>query len=94
MINEDIAGGKIVAKSYSLDRISLNLFLPKFSSQASRLVGVSVHGTATLTTRDANGNVLSTVTTSYAKVWGLAGDKGGGSYQLIFVDYTGLNPAP
>lgn len=94
VINQDIAGGKIVAKSYSLDRISLNLFLPKFSTQASRLVGVSVHGTTTLTTRDASGNVLSTVTTSYAKVWGLAGDKGGGGYQLIFVDYTGLNPAP
>jgi hypothetical protein len=94
VINQDIAGGKIVAKSYSFDRISLDLFLPKFSTQASRLVGVSVHGTATLTTRDATGKVLSTVTTTYAKAWGLAGDRGGGSYQLIVVDYTGLNPAP
>ncbi len=94
VINQDIAGGKIVAKSYHLDRISLDLYLPKFSTQASRLVGVSVHGTATLTTKDATGKVLSTVTTPYDKAWGLAGDKGGGSYQLIVVDYTGLNPAP
>jgi hypothetical protein len=94
VINQDIAGGKVVAKSYSIDQVSLNLFLPKFSSQASRLVGVSVHGKTTLTTRDSTGKVLSTVTTAYAKVWGLAGDRAGGSYQLIVVDYTGLNPAP
>jgi hypothetical protein len=55
---------------------------------------VNVRGTTTLTIRDATGKVLSVTTTSYAKVWGLAGDKGGGGYQLIVVDYTGLNPAP
>jgi hypothetical protein len=94
VINQDVAGGKTVAKSYSFSQISLNLFLPKFSTQASRLVGVDVRGTATLTTRDATGKVVSTVSTSYAKVWGLAGDTSGGSYQLIVVDYTGLSPAP
>lgn len=94
VINQDIAGGKTVEKTYSFDQISLNLFLPKFSTQASRLVGVSVHGTTTLTTKDATGAVLSKVTVPYSKVWGLAGDKSGRGYQLIIVDYTGLNPAP
>ena len=41
VINGDIAGGKIIQKTYSYDKVSLNLYLPKFSSQASRLVGVT-----------------------------------------------------
>ncbi len=93
VINGDIAAGKIVQKTYSFDSISLELFLPKFATQAARLVGVHLHGTATLTTRDAAGNVLSQTSTSYDKTWGL-GSTQGGTYQVIFVDYTGLAPAP
>ena len=93
VINQDIAANTIIQKTYSFDRISLQLFLPKFSSQAARLVGVTLHGTSVLTTRDAAGNVLSQTSSTYAKSWGLGGGKGG-SYQVIFVDYTGLAPAP
>jgi hypothetical protein len=93
VIKQDIAGGKIVQKTYSFDQISLNLFLPKFSSQGARLVGISLHGTATLITRDASGNLVSQSSSPYAKIWGLA-PGAPGSNQLIFVDYTGLAPAP
>ena len=92
VIKQDIAGGKIVEKSYIFDTIGLQLFLPKFSSQGARLVGISLHGTSTLTTRDAAGNVLSKTTSPYAKVWGL--QPNGNGNQLIFVDYTGLALAP
>jgi hypothetical protein len=88
VINQDIADGKIIQKTYSFDQVSLRLFLPKFTSQASRLIGVSLHGTATLTTRDASGNVVSQATAPYSKSWGLA--KG----QVIVNDYTDLAPAP
>ena len=60
-----------------------------------------MHGIATLTTRDASGNVLSKTTSTYSKTWGLGGtpqditgDPTAGSYQVIQVDYTGLTPAP
>jgi len=56
VVNQDISGGKIIQKTYSFDKVSLNLFLPKFSSQASRLVGVTLHGTNTFIARDASGN--------------------------------------
>jgi Na+-translocating ferredoxin:NAD+ oxidoreductase RnfD subunit len=92
VIKQDIADRKIVQKTYSFDQISLQLFLPKFSSQGARLIGVSLHGTATLTTRDASGKVLSQSSSPYAKVWGLAGSPG--TTLLIFVDYTGLALAP
>jgi hypothetical protein len=91
VIKQDIAAKKIVQKTYSFDRISLQLFLPKFSSQAARLVGVTLHGTSILITRDTSGNVLSQSSSTYAKSWGLFGD---GPYQIIFVDYTDLAPAP
>jgi hypothetical protein len=94
VINQDIASGKIVQKVYSFESITLQLFLPKFATQASRLIGVTLHGTATLITRDASGNVLSQASAAYDKSWGLGGSVSGGSYQLIFVDYTGLAPAP
>jgi hypothetical protein len=94
VINQDIASGKIIQKVYSFDSITLQLFLPKFATQASRLIGVTLHGTATLITRDASGKVLSQTSASYDKSWGLGGSVNGGSYQLIFVDYTGLAPAP
>jgi hypothetical protein len=93
VINTDIAAGKIIQKTYSFDQVSLRLYLPKFSSQASRLIGVSLHGTATLTTRDAAGNVLSQTSTPYAKSWGV-GASSADSPQLIINDYTDLNPAP
>ena len=72
-----------------MDRVQLNLFLPKFSTQASRLVGVTLHGTTTLITRDASGKVLSQQTLAYAKSWGLDQVTSG----LIINDYTDLNPA-
>jgi hypothetical protein len=93
VINQDIAAGKIIQKTYSFDKVSLNLFLPKYSSQASRLVGVTLQGTTTLTTRDASGNVLSQTSTSYSKSWGLD-TSSTGSYQLLINDYTDLAPAP
>jgi hypothetical protein len=93
VINQDIAAGKIVQKTYSFDQVSLRLYLPKFSSQAARLIGVSLHGTATLTTRDASGNVVSQASSPYAKSWGLAG-KDPGINQVIINDYTDLATAP
>jgi hypothetical protein len=94
VIKTDIAAGQIVQKTYSFDGISIQLFLPKFATQAARLVGVTLHGTATLTTRDASGKVLSQTSSAYAKSWGVGYGKGGPTNQLIFVDYTGLAPAP
>jgi Na+-translocating ferredoxin:NAD+ oxidoreductase RnfD subunit len=93
VINQDIAAKKIILKTYRFDSVSLQLFLPKFATQASRLVGVTLRGTATLTTLDASGRVLSRTSSPYNKSWGLNGTPVGG-HQLIFVDYTGLAPAP
>ena len=93
VISQDITDGKIIQKTYSFDQVSLRLYLPKFSSQAARLVGVSLHGTTTLTTRDASGNLLSQTSSTYAKSWGLSGGKDG-SNQLIINDYTDLAAAP
>jgi hypothetical protein len=101
VIKQDIAAKKFVQKTYVIDQLSLQLYLPKFATQASRLEGIYVHGTQTLTTRDASGVVLSKATSTYAKTWGLggtpqdiSGDLSAGSYQLIQIDYTGLAPAP
>jgi hypothetical protein len=95
VLNDDVAGGKSVQKTYTFDQIKITLWLPKFSGQAARLVGVSLHGTSTLITRDASGNVLSQTTTSYSKAWGLQYDSNYPN-QLIAIDYTfqGLAPAP
>ena len=95
VINEDIAAGKIVTKTYSFDQVTLKLYLPKFSSQAARLIGVSLHGTATLTTRDASGNLVSQTSSVYAKSWGLLDNHppGGGGSPIIN-DYTDLAAAP
>jgi Na+-translocating ferredoxin:NAD+ oxidoreductase RnfD subunit len=90
VINQDIAAGKSVQKTYSFDRVELKLYLPKFSTQASRLVGVLLHGSTTLITRDASGKVLSQQTLSYDKSWGLSGDP---ANDLIINDYTDLKPA-
>ena len=92
MISQDVAAGKIIQKTYSFDRVQLQLFLPKFSTQARRLIGVSLHGTTTLITRDASGHVLSQQTQAYAKSWGLGGTNGG-TNEVIATDYTDLTPA-
>jgi hypothetical protein len=93
VIKDDIGGGKIIQKTYSFDKVALNLFLPKFSSQASRLVGVTLTGTSTFTTRDASGNVILQTSTPYSKSWGLD-TAAGVSHQVIINDYTELAPAP
>ncbi|TMD97212.1 MAG: hypothetical protein E6I72_07185 [Chloroflexi bacterium] len=93
VIKQDVAAGKSVQKTYSFNRIQLNLFLPKFSTQASRLVGVTLSGTTTLTTRDASGKVLSQQTQPYSKSWGLGSPSADGTYQLIQNDYTDLKLA-
>ena len=93
VINQDIAAGKIIQKTYSFDSVSLRLYLPKFSSQAARLIGVSLHGTTTYTTRDASGNVVSQSSAPYAKSWGIAVSKDGGD-PVIINDYTDLATAP
>jgi hypothetical protein len=101
VIKQDITAKKFVQKTYTFDQLSLQLFLPKFATQASRLEGITVHGTATLTTRDASGNVLSRTTSTYSKTWGLGGtpqditgNPNAAANQVISVDYTGLAPAP
>jgi len=93
VIKQDIASGKIIQKTYTFDKVSLNLFLPKFSGQASRLVGVTLTGTSTFITRDASGNVLSQSSTPYSKSWGLDTSASVG-HQVIINDYTELSPAP
>jgi len=101
VVKQDIASKQFVQKTYVFDQLALRLFLPKFATQAPLLEGIYMHGTATITTRDASGNVLSRTTSTYAKTWGIGGtlqditgDPNAGSYQLIYVDYTGLTPAP
>jgi len=94
VVKQDIASGKSIDKTYAFDRITIQLFLPKFATQASRLIGVELHGTSTLTTRDASGKVLSQATSGYDKSWGLTDSTDGSAYQVIYVDYTGLALAP
>jgi hypothetical protein len=93
VIKQDITAKKIIQKTYSFDTVSVNLFLPKFATQASRLVGITLHGTSTLITRDALGNAVSQVSSAYSKSWGLWASDGSGNL-LIQVDYTGLATAP
>ena len=92
MIKQDTAAGQTVQKTYSLDQCGLALYLPKLSTQASRLVGVTLHGTTTFTTWDAQGHQLSQTTQSYSKSWGVAVPSGGG-HALIINDYSDLKPA-
>jgi hypothetical protein len=93
VINQDISGGQIIQKTYTFDKVSLNLFLPKYSSQASRLVGVTLQGTSTFITRDSAGNALSQNSTPYLKSWGLD-TAANVDHQVIVNDYTDLAPAP
>ncbi|HET7421265.1 MAG TPA: hypothetical protein VFL27_12885 [Candidatus Dormibacteraeota bacterium] len=92
VIGADVAAGKSVTKTYSFDRVQLRLFLPKFSTQARRLVGVSLHGTTTLVTRDASGYVTSQVVQSYDKSWGVAFQDTTSTF-VIVNDFTDLTPA-
>ena len=94
IVKQDISSRKSIDKTYAFDRITIQLFLPKFATQASRLIGVELHGTSTLTTRDASGKVLSQATSGYDKSWGLTDSTDGSAYQVIYVDYTGLALAP
>jgi hypothetical protein len=92
VIKQDMAAGKSVQKTYTFSRITLTLYLPKFATQAARLVGIDLHGTATLITRNSAGAVTSQATSAYDKSWGLDRAPSGSNW-LIFVDYTGLTPA-
>src|SRR5262245_19181753 len=92
VIRQDTTAGKFVQKTYSFDRVQLTLFLPKLNTQARRLVGVTLHGTTTLVTRDASGKVLSRVTQPYDKSWGLVESKEV-SHMLLQNDFTDLKLA-
>jgi hypothetical protein len=89
----DAAAGRSVRTTYRFEKASVDLFLPKFSTQASRLVGLTLHGTMTVTVRDGSGRQLSQTTSAYDRSWGLSGIGPGAGHQLIVVDYTGLAPA-
>ena len=93
VINDDAAAGKFVLKVYKFDSATLNLFLPKFSSQASRLVGLTLTGTATLITKDQSGRVLSQTTSAYSKSWSVSVIAPDGR-RLIDQDYSDLRLAP
>jgi len=93
VINDDASAGKFVLKVYKFDSATLNLFLPKFSSQASRLVGLTLTGTATLITKDQSGRVLSQTTSSYSKSWSVFAI-GPDGHNLIDQDYSDLRLAP
>ena len=85
-------GSKIISKTYRFTSASLTLFLPKFSTQAARLVGVTLVGTTTLATLDSGGRVISQVTQTYNKSWGLSGGSLNpeGTNDRIAQDYTDL----
>ena len=90
-INSDRAAGQVVTTTYSFNRAELSLLLPKFSTQASRLVGTALIGTARITTYDTAGHQLSQKDTPYTQNWELSrvGDR-----YLITNDYAGLTSAP
>jgi hypothetical protein len=90
VISGDVAAGHFIQKTYVFNQVSLTLFLPKYSTQASRLVGVTLTGTATLTTREASGNVLSQTSSPYSKSWGLGSPSADGTHAVIGADYTDL----
>jgi hypothetical protein len=90
-ISRDRSAGIVVTATYSFDQASLQLFLPKFTTQASRLLGLTISGTVTLTTSDSAGHQASQKSAPYSRSWGLQVSDGG--HQVINNDYTGLNPA-
>jgi hypothetical protein len=93
VINQDAAAGQFVLKTYRLSGASVNLFLPKFATQASRLVGITLTGTSTLTTKDQSGRVLSQTTSAYSKSWSVGAIAPDG-HMLIDQDYSDLRLAP
>jgi hypothetical protein len=93
VINQDVASGKFVLKVYRFDSATLNLFLPKFTTQASRLVGLTLNGTATLITKDQSGHVLSQATSAYSKSWSVGAIAPDG-HLLIDQDFSDLRLAP
>ena len=90
VVKDDSAAGRTVQKTCAISQVAAVLYPPRFSTQASRLVGASRCGTTTLTTTDATGS-RSQTTLPYAKSWGLEGRASG--RQLIVNDYTDLRPA-
>ena len=94
VIQQDISAGKTIQKTYRFDRITVTLWLPKFSSQASRLEGITLHGTATLITRSAAGGVVSQTTTSYDKTWAVGYGGDSTAPEILYTDYTLQNLAP
>jgi hypothetical protein len=90
-INSDRAAGQVVTTSYTFNRGQLILLLPKFQTQASRLIGTTLVGTARITTYDTTGHQLSQRDTPYTQIWELTAI---GSHYQITNDYTGLTPAP
>jgi hypothetical protein len=90
-ISSDRAAGQVVTTSYSFSRGELTLLLPKFRTQASRLIGTTLVGTARVTTYDRSGQQLSQKVTPYTQIWELT--PAGTRYQITN-EYTGLTPAP
>jgi hypothetical protein len=90
-ISSDRAAGHVVTTTYSFSRAELVLLLPKYSTQASRLVGTTLVGTAHVTIYDAAGQKLSQQDLPYTQIWELtlSGDR----FQITN-EYTGLTPAP
>jgi hypothetical protein len=88
-LQQDAAAGRFVTTTYTFDHASLNLFLPKFATQASRLEGITLTGTITLITRDQSGNVLSQTSGPYNRSWSV-GTTGSDGRLQIDTDYTGL----
>jgi hypothetical protein len=87
----DRSAGQVVSTAYTFNRAELVLLLPKFKTQAPRLVGTALIGTARVTTYDSAGHQLSQKDSPYTQIWELTrvGDR-----YLITNDYTGLTPAP
>jgi hypothetical protein len=92
LIKQDAAAGRFVTTTYNFSSASISLFLPKFATQAARLEGLTLVGSATLVTRDRSGNVTAQTTSPYNRSWGMYPDDTG-SHFIMYVDYTGLAPA-
>ena len=75
VIKQDIEAARVVQKTYSFDRVQPHAVPAQVQHPGGRLVGITLHGTTTLVTRDAAGKVLSQETQSYDKSWGLARDR-------------------
>jgi hypothetical protein len=90
-INSDRVAGHVVTTAYTFTRAELVLLLPRYRTQAPRLVGTTLVGTARITTYDSAGHRLSQVDIPYTQIWELstAADR-----LIITNDYTGLTPAP